>query len=160
MAEQKRGVLFARGDGAKGGNLFPPRKPRPSRDDNWWRAEPYDIKLARNDPALFYTREIGSFVSELTYLLEVRNAFPILPITNDDPLGFVEVPAEFALELGTFEFKEAHDVTYGICLERLSSTGKATELARMFCSHFFHVRCITRWLHKMPSCPMCRFELY
>ncbi|KAE8126056.1 hypothetical protein FH972_020807 [Carpinus fangiana] len=144
----------------KGGNLFPPRKPRPSRNDDWQRTEPFDIELAQNDPSLFYTREIQSFLSELTYLLEVRNAFPTLPITNDDPLGFVQVPAEFALELETFEFEQAHDATCAICLERLSSTGKATELARTLCSHFFHMRCITRWLHKKPSCPMCRFELF
>ncbi|KAE8126046.1 hypothetical protein FH972_020799 [Carpinus fangiana] len=144
----------------KGGNLFPPRKPRPSRDVDW-QSEPYDIELAQNDPSLFYTREIEFFVSELTYLLKVRPEFPTLPITDiDDPLGFVQVPAEFALELETFEFEEAHDGTCAICLERLSSTSKATELARTLCSHFFHMRCITRWLHKKPSCPMCRFELF
>jgi hypothetical protein len=144
----------------KGGNLFPRRKPRPSRD-YYWQSESYDIELAQNDPSLFYTIEIQFFVSELTYLLKVRPEFPTLPITDDDPLGFVQVPAEFALELKeTFEFGQAHDVTCAICLQRLSSTGKATKLARTLCSHFFHMRCITRWLRKKPSCPMCRFELF
>jgi hypothetical protein len=60
----------------KGENLFPPRKPGPSRLMEDWPSEPYDIELARNDPSLFYTMEIEFFVSELTYLLKVRPEFP------------------------------------------------------------------------------------
>ncbi|KAK1587653.1 hypothetical protein Q3G72_015452 [Acer saccharum] len=40
-----------------------------------------------------------------------------------------------------------------ICLE---SVGVGEIVARMPCSHLFHTRCITRWLHKKPSCPLCR----
>ncbi|KAM7267285.1 hypothetical protein ACFE04_009451 [Oxalis oulophora] len=34
-----------------------------------------------------------------------------------------------------------------------------TEATSMPCSHTFHSDCITHWLHKNNSCPLCRFEL-
>ncbi|KAK4840526.1 hypothetical protein QYF36_010998 [Acer negundo] len=40
-----------------------------------------------------------------------------------------------------------------ICLE---SVDVGEIVARMPCSHLFHTRCITRWLHKKPTCPLCR----
>ncbi|TXG60160.1 hypothetical protein EZV62_014733 [Acer yangbiense] len=40
-----------------------------------------------------------------------------------------------------------------ICLE---SVGVGEIVARMPCSHLFHTTCITRWLHRKPSCPLCR----
>ncbi|KAK4840715.1 hypothetical protein QYF36_016315 [Acer negundo] len=40
-----------------------------------------------------------------------------------------------------------------ICFE---SVGVCEIVARMPCSHLFHTTCIIRWLHRKPSCPLCR----
>lgn len=43
-----------------------------------------------------------------------------------------------------------------ICLE---TTG-ASAIARLPCSHEFHVHCIKNWLVRSPTCPICRKEFY
>ncbi|KAL5737054.1 hypothetical protein ACOSQ2_031842 [Xanthoceras sorbifolium] len=40
-----------------------------------------------------------------------------------------------------------------ICLE---SIGVGEVVAQLPCSHLYHTICITRWLHKKSSCPLCR----
>ncbi|KAH7543757.1 hypothetical protein JRO89_XS15G0011500 [Xanthoceras sorbifolium] len=40
-----------------------------------------------------------------------------------------------------------------ICLENV---GVGEVVARLPCSHHYHTTCIIRWLHKKPSCPLCR----
>lgn len=137
------------------GNLIPPWKPISNSRRDW----PFVPALAENEPSLYskYTSQIRKLLHDLTYLLNVRNAFPTLPITDDDPLGLVEVPVEFALET----FQQAVDGSCAICLQRFSSPGEAVavELVRTPCAHIFHMRCITPWLPKNPTCPMCRFQL-
>lgn len=39
-----------------------------------------------------------------------------------------------------------------ICLEDISSD----ECYSLNCDHRYHRDCITRWLHRNPTCPMCR----
>ncbi|KAK1568673.1 hypothetical protein Q3G72_027403 [Acer saccharum] len=43
-----------------------------------------------------------------------------------------------------------------ICLE---SVGVGRIASQAPCSHIFHSKCILRWIHKKPSCPLCRAPL-
>jgi len=40
-----------------------------------------------------------------------------------------------------------------ICLERMNTTKSFTMLA---CGHTYHVKCISRWFQRKPSCPLCK----
>ncbi|KAH7543751.1 hypothetical protein JRO89_XS15G0010800 [Xanthoceras sorbifolium] len=51
------------------------------------------------------------------------------------------------------EEKVEVSIDCSICLE---SVGVGEVVARLLCSHLYHTTCITRWLHKKPSCPLCR----
>ncbi|KAL5862110.1 hypothetical protein ACOSQ3_003395 [Xanthoceras sorbifolium] len=51
------------------------------------------------------------------------------------------------------EEKAEDSTNCSICLE---SIGVGKIVARLPCSHLYHTTCITRWLHKKPSCPLCR----
>lgn len=42
-----------------------------------------------------------------------------------------------------------------ICFESISSHDMAT----LPCAHSFHEQCIDRWIHRTPSCPLCREPL-
>lgn len=44
-----------------------------------------------------------------------------------------------------------------ICLEEILLE---CEASRLPCLHFYHERCILRWLEKSNLCPLCRFELH
>ncbi|EXC32248.1 E3 ubiquitin-protein ligase RING1-like protein [Morus notabilis] len=44
-----------------------------------------------------------------------------------------------------------------ICLEEILLE---CEASRLPCLHFYHERCILRWLEKSNVCPLCRFELH
>lgn len=41
-----------------------------------------------------------------------------------------------------------------ICLEKIKDDIKIT-----FCNHYYHSKCITEWLDKNSTCPLCRFFL-
>ncbi|KAG6692641.1 hypothetical protein I3843_10G116600 [Carya illinoinensis] len=125
--------------------------------DSWdWIYHPEahrKYELLRNS----YTEEILCILDGLTYLLSVKDIVPIYPITVDDPLGFVLLPIAFPSEA----IEESPDGTCAVCLEWLTLTGdgEAVEVARTPCNHIYHLHCITQWLGKNPSCPMCRFLL-
>ncbi len=47
----------------------------------------------------------------------------------------------------------AGDDECSICL---SAYEPGSYQAHMLCGHFFHCRCLTRWLQQSRTCPMCR----
>lgn len=55
-----------------------------------------------------------------------------------------------------FENGGGDDKVCSVCLEEFSHGVKITPLP---CSHTFHSRCITSWLKRTASCPLCRFDI-
>ena len=43
-----------------------------------------------------------------------------------------------------------------ICLEKFNIN---EEVFKTPCEHLFHVTCITEWLYKNKTCPICRYDL-
>ncbi|KAK1588989.1 hypothetical protein Q3G72_029313 [Acer saccharum] len=82
----------------------------------------------------------------------------------DDPILILEGHHHQSLEVGLSNTVSAAvqrlkeemvevSTDCSICLE---SVGVGEIVARMPCSHLFHTTRITRWLHRKPSCPLCR----
>ncbi|KAB2631281.1 RRP12-like protein [Pyrus ussuriensis x Pyrus communis] len=74
------------------------------------------------------------------------------------------ISLDFVVEkLGAEKFFERGDDDLGscsVCLEELSS-GTASELIRMPCSHVYHPPCILRWFNMdKKTCPNCRYQLH
>lgn len=46
----------------------------------------------------------------------------------------------------------------GICLSQFKE-GESAALASSTCRHVFHERCLTRWLARNQTCPLCRVPL-
>ena len=43
-----------------------------------------------------------------------------------------------------------------ICLDEYKNNDKVIYLP---CIHFFHKKCINRWLKNKPKCPICQYEI-
>ncbi|OMP06527.1 Zinc finger, RING-type [Corchorus capsularis] len=75
---------------------------------------------------------------------------------ESEPLRLTQVPS-----LDSFkQFESAGDPddgTCAICLEGFSVSGNSR--FKLPCSHVFHGDCVTRWLWRKRSCPLCRFQL-
>ncbi|KAJ4911296.1 RING/U-box superfamily protein [Raphanus sativus] len=52
--------------------------------------------------------------------------------------------------------KQVTETDCPVCLTKLSSAESRMEL---HCSHVFHRDCVTKWLKKNPSCPICRANI-
>lgn len=48
----------------------------------------------------------------------------------------------------------ASDVNCSICLEKLCTESKT--LSMLECYHEFHAHCLSQWVKKTPTCPICR----
>lgn len=51
---------------------------------------------------------------------------------------------------------DGNDPTYGTVT---SLIGGESFVVRTPCSHEFHEECALTWLHKTPTCPLCRFDI-
>lgn len=89
--------------------------------------------------------------------LGVRNKIPTQPIVIDEPVGLVEVKPEPGLEMFVFRGDEMlENKSCQICLQGISD---GMEAVRAACKHIFHGICVSQWLSKEDSCPVCRFLL-
>jgi len=52
-------------------------------------------------------------------------------------------------------FERAEEQSCSICLEPYQGGELLTAL---WCSHFFHVECLTRWFQRSTQCPLCRSQ--
>jgi len=54
-----------------------------------------------------------------------------------------------------------HDDCCSVCFEEFKEivNGLDVGLARTPCSHMFHYDCITQWLKRSETCPLCRHEI-
>ncbi|KAF5188097.1 E3 ubiquitin-protein ligase ring1-like [Thalictrum thalictroides] len=60
------------------------------------------------------------------------------------------------LEKVIFDDEQSTTTNCSICLEEFEVGSKLT---RMPCLHTFHGKCISLWLEKSHSCPICRFKM-
>lgn len=56
----------------------------------------------------------------------------------------------------SFKVRSFENHTCSICLQSVKAGTYASALQ---CGHIFHKRCITRWITKGQSCPMCRAQI-
>ncbi|KAJ4958923.1 hypothetical protein NE237_026034 [Protea cynaroides] len=79
---------------------------------------------------------------------------------NADNGGFSFVPASSnsiqALEIKEFDDNIEEEETCMICMDEFE---RGIEIAKLPCSHFFHSKCILKWLKNKNSCPLCRFAM-
>ncbi|KAI9178053.1 hypothetical protein LWI28_022152 [Acer negundo] len=75
---------------------------------------------------------------------------------NSESLSNKERAAVQALKEMKLEASSSSSVECSICLE---SVGVGRIASQTPCSHIFHSKCILRWIHKKPSCPLCRAPL-
>ncbi|XP_028788734.1 E3 ubiquitin-protein ligase Praja-2-like [Neltuma alba] len=105
--------------------------------------------------------DIGRFVQQMTTTATQNED---LTITNDENESQrLTNPATESsiegLEKLIVEQKEGSSMAKcecPICFEDFSNDNEAT---RMPCSHLFHTKCITGWLHTRNTCPLCRFQM-
>mmetsp|Transcript_3323 Transcript_3323/g.8186 ORF Transcript_3323/g.8186 Transcript_3323/m.8186 type:complete len:223 (-) Transcript_3323:2307-2975(-) len=101
-------------------------------------ADIFDIPRPQN------TRELEEIVNRLF----TRTHFEF----DATPQSVIDALEEHAL---TEEEKSAH-VQCTICLGDLATTDSIVKLE---CTHLFHRHCVTPWLSRQSTCPLCRHQL-
>ncbi|KAL5820070.1 hypothetical protein ACOSQ4_023912 [Xanthoceras sorbifolium] len=116
------------------------------------------VRLMRNDPR-------NEFLTLLPIHLYIAiDEFRQLQFLNDSIIldgesldrGLQQLDDSIILDGELFEEVEEKIETSTDCSICLESIGVGEVVARLPCSHLYHTTCITRWLHKKPSCPLCR----
>ncbi|ESR66869.1 hypothetical protein CICLE_v10010724mg [Citrus x clementina] len=134
--------------------LYP--EPLSSSDECYSDCEP-DIWKGKTDTKLNYSPDLIALVDLMKRYLGVRNKIPTQPIVIDEPVGLVEVKPEPGLEMFVFRGDEMlENKSCQICLQGISD---GMEAVRAACKHIFHGICVSQWLSKEDSCPVCRFLL-
>jgi hypothetical protein len=57
------------------------------------------------------------------------------------------------------KFNNSYGEECPICLEIFAELDNITDLCTLKCGHSFHVKCVTDWASKDPTCPTCRGKL-
>ena len=57
-------------------------------------------------------------------------------------------------ETSLFELNECM-----ICLDEIDKI-KSNDLTTLYCSHYYHTKCIDEWLKKSSNCPICKRSIY
>ncbi|KAM7277735.1 hypothetical protein ACFE04_004869 [Oxalis oulophora] len=79
-----------------------------------------------------------------------------MDIEHDIQTKMVPASKEMIDNLEAVKINEENSIQCSVCFEDLLIGSEATSMP---CSHTFHSDCITQWLHKNNSCPLCRSEL-
>uniref|UniRef100_A0A8C4WRT7 E3 ubiquitin-protein ligase RNF181 n=1 Tax=Eptatretus burgeri TaxID=7764 RepID=A0A8C4WRT7_EPTBU len=66
-------------------------------------------------------------------------------------------PASQAAILALRKRSEGKGGSCPVCLAAFADDGE--DITVLPCNHSYHTACISTWLHKTCSCPVCRFEL-
>ncbi|OMO67770.1 Zinc finger, RING-type [Corchorus capsularis] len=77
------------------------------------------------------------------------------PVDGSERMGLTQVPGLDSFQPCELMAGDDHEGTCAICLEGFSGNS----CFKMRCSHVFHGDCITKWLWRKRSCPMCRSRL-
>ena len=92
---------------------------------------------------------------------QLNNA--ILDITIPDEIKYMGVPIEKKIlrRLTVMKFSEIKNVNNDnkncrICLENFIYDDKVIYLP---CCHFFHKKCIIKWVKKNATCPLCKLDI-
>ncbi|KAL5818819.1 hypothetical protein ACOSQ3_022754 [Xanthoceras sorbifolium] len=128
------------------------------------------VRLIRNDPRYlsmpilsFHLQIASDEIGHLQFLPLIFEAIssPAEPESAGGLVQLQQLDNSIILDGESFEEvpillkeeKVEDSTNCSICLESVS-VGKI--VARLPCSHLYHTTCIIRWLHKKPTCPLCR----
>ncbi|KAM7268454.1 hypothetical protein ACFE04_010620 [Oxalis oulophora] len=107
------------------------------------------------------TRLVRNILDRARYLEhdESYKKEKFLPISINVKLFDYTVPAASKETIENPNIIKANDDSRcSVCLENLLF-GSNSEVISFPCWHIFHGGCITKWMEKSDSCPMCRSEL-
>lgn len=117
---------------------------------------PVDVDTRIEDMMRFMTNHI-------IQLMEWSREFPPRSSELDVASGSapaaksaVEALEKFIYKGSSEDGEESTLMTCAICMEEVMS---GSQLTRMPCSHLFHGDCLSQWLCRNQTCPLCRHEL-
>ncbi|CAA7054090.1 unnamed protein product [Microthlaspi erraticum] len=114
---------------------------------------------------------VNSFVMTLLVKLTYKRVsafnfdFSTLPSSiGGEAVNWEDDVVERLIREGAIDKERSKSLNLGseacsICFESLVGTSDKAP-TQISCSHVFHDRCISQWLRRKNSCPLCRRELY
>jgi hypothetical protein len=93
-------------------------------------------------------------VTAVSIDLETFDLAQALEVASREPLCWFVAWKNFVTNLPAVVVDVTKDDVCSICMEDFDEEGDGNK--RVPCGHVYHSNCITLWLHRCNSCPLCR----
>ena len=123
-------------------------------------SDPHDMYYQSDTPPVFETSAISiisviifiSFFSTLCGICNRDENDNDNDIISEETIN-TQLIQQIGEKVSEYKVNEKGDEYCSICLEEFKEKEKIITLE---CDHYYHRTCITDWLKKEPTCPLCR----